>query len=521
MRGSEFRSSLHDNKSYLFLILALQFASALLIGQSWETRVNSLKNNGKWLSSKATLSRYVMCSEGFFKGAQSLHGHQLNLGAWHGFQEVLYKQKLHPRAVDFKFFPPQSSYFYFIFNKDDDGFSGIRIDAGEPPNDFFFTAQDNGKFTGVTPCAPLNIKTDSWNDCRIEFSTGGLAMHINGKFVQAFPDEIKPLQHIGFRGSSKNVLIDDIALWASDVKEPVKESFFNGRIFISISFRVFLFIAALTVILAVFPYAKKPRKTCLSVTLINLNIFVIASILFAANYFITGRYPVENSFLFQRFNQSKTEWVGKAVEKINKNIQKIPESGPVPESKKLILLGTSQAWGSGAKKEDETIARRIEQLLNESNKETLQFECINAGISSVQSSYLLQLYKTSWANAAPKAVIIILSNNDKVDPDQFRLNLEEFVALNKRLSIQTFFVLEASSPEYPTIKLERAHSVMKEVAAKSGTMVLDAHAYLKTKQTEGILWWDYIHLTSFGQDLLARYICSQIHPILVARQNPH
>ncbi len=495
------------SKSYFIFVLAILSISSLLSGLSWGTRVNSLENNGDWIPTKCTLSRYVMCSEGYLKGPQPLHAWRLNLGAWHGFQEVIHKRRTSPAEVQFKFLMPKSSYFYFIFNKDDSGFSGIRINAGGSNEGIFFNALDNGKFTRVESYPNGNVKAGAWNDCLVEFSTAGVALRINGRFVQSFDDHPKETQSLGFRGSSANVLIDDVKIFTADNSGPIKESFCNLRQITTAALSVFLAAILGTVLLALFPYLKNPRATCFAVTLFHLNFLVFSLLFFAANFYLTGRYPQENSFLYQQLHRSSSrDWIEKTVEEINEHIPNMPKEKAVQATKRVILLGSSQAWGSGAKTEEETIARRLEHFLNEKGGGEMRYECTNAGISSVESTFLLERYKSSWTSPAPYAAVIILSNNDKKNVEQFRTNLRKFADINKSLSIKTVFVLEASSPEYPNDELASAHIAMEQVGNENGILTLDAHAHLKAKQNEGILWWDYIHLTAFGQDLLARYI---------------
>lgn len=59
---------------------------------------NTLQNNGRWLVTKAMAKIVLMGAQSYSKGTQALAEGRLDLGAWHGFQEVVFKQKLIPES---------------------------------------------------------------------------------------------------------------------------------------------------------------------------------------------------------------------------------------------------------------------------------------------------------------------------------------------------------------------------------------------------------------------------------------
>jgi len=99
-------------------------------------------------------------------------------------------------------------------------------------------------------------------------------------------------------------------------------------------------------------------------------------------------------------------------------------------------------------------------------------------------------------------VVINLSNND-VDIDMFVSNLQNMIEISVRAGIQPIFVLEANSVENIGNQLIAKHEVMRRVGAAHNVPVIDMHAYLSKKYDQGFLWWDFIHLTDFGQELVA------------------
>jgi lysophospholipase L1-like esterase len=50
---------------------------------------------------------------------------------------------------------------------------------------------------------------------------------------------------------------------------------------------------------------------------------------------------------------------------------------------------------------------------------------------------------------------------------------------------------------------------MREVAARHAIPVVEVHDALAAERDSGFLWWDRVHLTSYGQERLARHLFEQ------------
>jgi lysophospholipase L1-like esterase len=145
------------------------------------------------------------------------------------------------------------------------------------------------------------------------------------------------------------------------------------------------------------------------------------------------------------------------------------------------------------------------------------YEVMNSSISGLTSTELLNYYRKTWINFHPNIVAIDLSTNDEHQPDIFKTNLIEFVKLNKQRNIQTFFVLEANSPEVRSGDY-LPYSIMKSVAENEKIPVIDLHQYLKSQEGTGILWWDYVHPTSYGHQLIGEFLFNNIEDILIQKR---
>jgi lysophospholipase L1-like esterase len=499
------------------VFLSLQLLSALFIGQIWSSRLNSIQHYADWIPTKATLARWVMGTDGLLKGTQATHGYRLNLGAWHGHQEFVYKHPLRPARIEFKFFLPGDSYFDLIFNKDDDGFCGIRIGDNALFPNIFFNAEDQGKFTSQTRYSAEPLSSEAWNSCEVQFSSATISLALNGRPVKTFDVPVKIRQRIGFRGSRKSVLVDDILIRTTSPEALIKEDFFNIRQILICSFIAFagIRLAHLAVILVFSSFFKNPGVLSKRLALLNMNLLIVSFLLFAGHFLWAGRYPKEGGVLQKLSLKNLPDLRWGTVEKIEKEILARTDRPGAAGTCRILLMGSSQAWGAGARLEHETVARRLEDFLNQNPPQKgVRYECINAGMSGVDSTFLLECYKDFWLKSPPTAVVLMLSSNDKNHPEILGTNLQKLIDLNRSLGIGTFFVLEANSPEYPSGALDRAHDSMRKVAEKNGIRIANAHDFLKKRARDGFLWWDFVHLTSYGQELLARHIYENIHAAL-------
>ncbi len=173
---------------------------------------------------------------------------------------------------------------------------------------------------------------------------------------------------------------------------------------------------------------------------------------------------------------------------------------------RILFVGTSQTAGIGASKKEETMIRVTEDILNESV--ISRYECINAGVPGTRAIALVEYYENSWIKLKPKVTVINLSNND-VHVKDFRASLQRFVELNRNAGIETVFMLEANSREVDT-QLFKFHNVMKEVGQENNITIFDLHNYMLEKDDTGILWWDGVHMTSYGQRIAAEFIADNI-----------
>ena len=119
---------------------------------------------------------------------------------------------------------------------------------------------------------------------------------------------------------------------------------------------------------------------------------------------------------------------------------------------------------------------------------------------------LWESYQEITNGCRPDLVVVNLGNND--NPETFRLRLNDILNLNAKRKIRTILLLEANSPGAIVAPALSKHGIMKELGTKYDVPVLDLHGFVKEESNKesGFLWWDTVHLTSYGQGLVAKWL---------------
>jgi lysophospholipase L1-like esterase len=464
-------------------------------------RQNTLLNNSKWESTKISLSKGCVGAVAFFTSLPTLSGNHLNLGSWHGLNEVTLNSPINPSEVNFQFLLVERAYVIFEYNRSDSNFSGIRLSRSNTFDNLQFTSTLAGKFETKETISNVKIK-DGWNHFRAQFSSDSVSIFLNNVLI--FTDHSKPVrdQKIGFRSSTNKTLIDEVTITQLD-GSTITESFRNTRTYIPIFMVLFIAFSLLAFLSIYFGRARLSESL-----LLICSIGFGGIILFSTDFlWLSNRYPVPGSRIEQLFNFERVGFkvnveVGDAV------IKRILETYEQTHKKfRILFVGSSQTWGAGAAKVGDTMAEQVEKILNETHSRKV--EVINTGIIGGRSKDLFRIYEDGFISLRPDMVIINLANNDQ-DKEAYRANLEKFVQLNKQKKIQTVFVLEPNYLDALNAQLVINHEVMRSVGKLHNIPVIDLHDYLTQHFDDGLMWWDYVHMTSFAQRVAAKVIVESL-----------
>ena len=192
------------------------------------------------------------------------------------------------------------------------------------------------------------------------------------------------------------------------------------------------------------------------------------------------------------------------------NIETYLTQQPLRLSVRILLLGTSQMWGEGATSKFDHIEARLQKILSTRFRNGPEIAIINASRRGSRASELLERYRSHLHLFDPDLVVINLSNNDAVK--EFDRRLVSILEQNRNLGALSLFVLEAKSIESPENGLQEKHAMMIQVAEQHNIPWLDLYGHLTHADIydTGILWWDRVHLTSYGQSVAAEFIAQGV-----------
>lgn len=495
------------------LILILQILASIVINQIYLLSNNTLEDNGNWIVMKKQVQMPLLGAQNYFSDKVALRQSKLNLSAWHGFQGVLYKNQIDPEKIEFDFYLTDDSYFYFIFNKNTDLFSGLRMSANKTFSNVLVTAHSDGEFIKKINVKLKAPEKNRWNRLTVIFNSSKYSIFINNKLIGNFSENYLTNQHFGFRGSYKPVYIDNVFVKRKGSDEIFKESFFNRKNQIESGILFFSIIIVISLIVGLFQVLRKHdiKKVAFSLILLNMLFLLISLPTLFVYYYVNEiktNYPrIHGIYRFYR-NLMKEErnFVRRDTEFVNERLMEDYNYEASKNVNRILFIGTSQTRGAGAASKNETIVRVTEDILNQAG--TGRYECINAGVHGTRSNALVRYYENNWIKLRPKITAINLSSNDN-DIEVFRSSMQRFVDLNKSKGIETVFILEANSIEVIT-DLQDFHSIMKEIGNANNILIIDLHNYLLEKYDSGILWWDGVHMTSYGQRISAEFIAEKI-----------
>lgn len=501
------------NNVAIIVILLTQFLLASLLCVLYLLFDNSLQKNGNWVSTKLTLEKALMGRTNFMENRQTLATGSLDLGAWHGYQEVLIKNKLeNVNKLNFTFFLKRDAYLCLIFNKTDSDYLGIRLSSTDLFDNIFFKATNSGEFREKIPIDLPLFSPNKRYHFKIEFQQESFSIFVDNQKVSDFKTSILTAQTIGFRGSEKSAFIDNIGIYAED-KLLFYESFRNySRNVPFVLFLSYLLVLSANLLVAggLWLFAKLKNRKYLSFSIISINFLAI--ILSLGIYSLGNSYIAIPSFL----KQEERDWLKDEIAQIMNEVKSTYSISPEVDENtyRILFIGSSQTWGAGASKNSETFVALTEDLLNDRHHD-LKFECINVAVSAINSSIVLDIWKEwNWLDYQPKSVVINLSNNDS-DAKLFGNNLVKMIDLCLAKGIKPILVLEPNSIEhYDIASLLENHQVMKAVGENKNVPVIDMHAYLKNNTNVGFLWWDSVHLTSFGHNFFAKQLTNKLIPLL-------
>ena len=491
----------------------------ILLGAWWYSSTrNSLENNGRWVSTKAGLARNVMGAQAFFSSSETLAGEELDLGRWFGCQELLYGQALSLEQVCFDFLPAEDAYLSFVFEGTGSELHGVRLSTNELYPDCVFTASSDGEYLSKTllSAARSGPLPGTWSRLCVSFDANAFAVELDGRPLGRFEARFPERQRFGFRNGAESVRIDEIEIREKGRERALVESFVNWHNLRRAFVRGLIGVVLLDVILlALLRRRASLRKWIARVGALGLGLLIGSGVFFAV-------WRTHLSRLYRGADEEvEFDWRREEARRISKDLNEWYGNEDASDRMRVLVLGGSQTWGSGAADKQHTLARTLERLLNQNRPEGegMRYQVINGGVSGLFASWLFELYRDDWIDFDPELVVLNVSSNDtdlllrgKLEAQDFVRSLEDFVTLGNERGIKTLFSLEPNSIEKHPEGLP-LHTQMRAVAQRLDVPLVDTHAYLAERYDTGILWWDFVHPTSYGHRLIAEALAPAVRAV--------
>lgn len=546
----------------LLFATAVALASEIALGSR-----NTLAENGRWLATKPLMEMSLMGAQHFVDTRNALHRNRLDLGAWHGIQEVHWNRPLDPGEIAFRFQLDPGAWLCAIANRDATGFDAIRLSRRSDTPSALLRVDRSGAFREKRPLAVPELG-GAWHALRLRFSEREVAIELDGRRVGALAGEVPRPQLVGLRGGIEHARVDDVEIRARGGEIVVAEDFRNrrGRAAVLLGSAALLGLGVAGIALA---GARAPRERLLRALTAQLALLFVAGayLAFDACYW-TARYPYAGfasqgrsgrlSIAFERIRAlvagaapGRGDREGalavppapellSALTRWNPGAGRLPWEAAVvfrghpaetevlppwlasgvppkpPGALRLVIVGTSQSWGVGAEVLADTWARRVHDTLAPRLPPDLRLETWNTAQPGARSRQLFDRLGPLWAQLAPDLVVIALASNDRSVPRLVE-SLQRFARATRALGGDALLVLEPNVRERGELLRER-HLAMQRVARTEGLEVLDLQGYLGRDDVHdsGFLWWDFVHLSSYGQALAAERISRELEPRLRA-----
>ena len=479
---------------------------------SYSSRENTLATLPDWGASKVRLAMELMGAESYVTGTQALAGNRLNLDAWHGYQEVMYRHAVTPAHVRFRFYVDDNAYICLVFNRPrpfmyrSGKYHALRLSTMPEKPSALLHVDAKGAFLQRTPVETRDmLRPQEWNTCSLVWDDANnrIDVFLNGQSVGAFPGDFGGTQYIGFRGGVHPARVDMVRIHEKDGGRYATSFSWhegNNRRLLMRSMTANTLKTALAVVVLLL-LSRLVARNCRSAAAATLSCCATAAItlwpwaLFI-NPMVVTRYPEVDEHLLN-IERAHVE------ERMRMAVKEIQASFPLEEAyptNTIIAIGSSQTWGCGAAVREHTWTAQLENILNERNTSSGHV-VINGGVQGVQSKELADLYETFLRHYPHTLVVIVLGCND-LEPVVFRENLERLILLAREAHAQPLLAVEPLSYEEAPEGVEERW-VLASVAEALDVPIFDLHKALEPCQDAGFFWWDVVHPTSFGHARIA------------------
>ncbi|MFO1052279.1 MAG: SGNH/GDSL hydrolase family protein [Planctomycetota bacterium] len=492
------------------LVVGLCVLAGLGAGRFWAAQFRTLHELGRFGNTKTD------CRKGVIGGAMArltrpmLHGRVVDLGAWFGFQEIYLSDALDFDACEFAFRLDPGAWLAVELDSGAESFErldGVRLSRHEGKPTATFRTDAKGLFESLEPVASAPLD-GAWHAGRLELGPGDARLLVDGVPIAHFTIRPASSRRIGFRGGDRSALVDDVVLRHGD-RTLLVEHFDRRDLLLAYGALCTLIAGGIWSAIAAALRSRSRRIRRLVPSCVLLTLAMLAWALAALDdLWLSARYPL---------NPLQTPHYANTMFR-----PEIPEvswearhPGRDPKrARRILFCGGSQTWGSGARVSADVWTRLVEAELDRAAPDP-GWRCLDVAVSGHRLAQQVEVCESHALDEFRPEVVVVDAGHNDLDQVAFGQALIAMWEVVQRRGARLICVLEANSPEtVPPDSLPQNHIVMRKLAESAHVPVLDMHAFMATVDERGFLWWDRVHLTSAGQEVLAREISARLLEIL-------
>lgn len=496
----------------VWVLTALCWAAAMALAADWmAARPNTLALNGQWRVGKLRLDPPTMGAQRFLTEPQTLEGSRLNLGAWHGYQEVVHRNLVDPAAIEFDFRLGRDTYLLVLFEHNlEASRQALRISNAPDRPAAWLRVEPGGRFESVAPLPPWEAARDRWHRARLVFLEGEARLSIDGAPVAQWPAAIETPCRVGFRSGPRDIAVDRVRVWDADGRLRLREDFTPGREYGR--GHLVLLLAGLVLPWAAHRVLRRVsgNRQAAAGWLLAMHLWVLAgaaTLILVAPRVIGARYPAAGGLQAREhalIDQATADTTAKMMADFarDKGDREI----------RVLFVGTSQTEGSGAGWRDNSFVALLERRLADDAPADWTVRTMRGAVSGSDSTRLTPVFLDTWITLDPDLVVVNLACNDK-DMEALQANIGRIAEGCASKGCRVLLVQEAMSAEQDRAVRDGQH-VMGAAAQRFGLPVVDADGAMAALGDAGLMWWDIVHPTDFGHAMLAGILWPPIRTLV-------
>lgn len=494
--------------------------------------------------------------EGFLTQRQPLANGQLNLGAWHGFNEVYFKSILDLRRLQFEAKIMPDAYLWILLGQPIRDRVAIRLSRNPFYPSGIYRLEPSGRYTLLSQM-PSQYSGNSMSVEVLPKSEGFLdwSLNVNGESIAHFSLD-GTNSFVGFRSGQFSANLTKVEILTPNAR--FQDSFAPQLSWVAMV-KIFGILILGGFLLSRFGIGNFSLVT----GYVGILALVVAGALWGFDWFYYSERYYYSGFTPEGWQKSAVtdqieKWRTKGMRELAKlldpsivdigliwghgdfgaifsqidmestlvkitdyqfvhpngdvdSLNRIDHSLVRDNRPKFLFIGTSQFWGAGAVSSRHTWMSKFVQRYNQ--RLGTNDSALNLSKCGVNTEEILPEVDEALKVFTPSVVIFNLGSNDRGLPEaQLRARLASTMTVLKSKGAAVFLSLEPESFEWGGAAPENVFSILSELGGQFAAPVINSYAYFQNPDVRdsGFLFWDMIHFDNWGHEVFANYLVDQV-----------